>query len=68
MSSKKLSRNEMKKISGGIRPNQAFVNCNCSGQIVVQLCTCDPYGHCTPNCLFLGYTNPGITCPNNENL
>jgi hypothetical protein len=69
MSIKKISRNEMKKISGGIRPNQAFVNCDCGGGVVtVQLCTCDPYGHCTPGCAFLGYTNPGVECPNNTNL
>jgi hypothetical protein len=44
---KKLKREEMKNVTGGIPPGYGWSQCDVDGTIVQELVSCDPCPHCT---------------------
>jgi len=43
----KLSREEMKNVTGGIPPGYGWSQCNVNGVVTQELVSCSPCPHCT---------------------
>jgi hypothetical protein len=61
----KLSRNEMKNVTGGIRQDQVWVICNINGTNQQVLSPCAPCPHCPDNGGWVSYAYAGDAdrCP-----
>lgn len=44
---KKLKREEMKNVTGGIPPDYGWSQCNVNGVVTQELVSCYPCPHCT---------------------
>ena len=57
----KLSREEMKNVTGGIPPGDVWVICNVNGTLTREISPCDPCAYCTTGG-FVSFA-PGYSCP-----